>query len=417
MILLYLSYAIECLILLKFLSSWRDSAANYIHLISASFLLVSFVIHIYLNAYFSSVWIHIFSIFFLCYIYLVFIFNNHTGIALVIALIPPVVICFSNLFLLVIVASVWNVGDIISFYKANPVTLHILHTLISIFLLHFISPMLHKITIVFNFKDTVFSSIVLFLFLFMSICFGYTLKYTNCNLYLCLGILSLIILFFLLFFLISRISIKTKTYIKEESELVHLQNEVATYNQVSQAKEELYQLRHDIKHFMSLLNCAEPASSELKMQSQIIMKRIENGLVPIATPSIPITYILNLKREEAIKQGIDFKCYVNFTGKIAMPDDDLLLLLSNILDNSIKHISTIEKQITFTAKEINDNCLFIVTNTFDLQKSVGKKGTKHGYGISTINRIVKQYSGVVNYSSAGTKFTVKVLLGINKSLS
>jgi two-component system sensor histidine kinase AgrC len=107
------------------------------------------------------------------------------------------------------------------------------------------------------------------------------------------------------------------------------------------------------------------------------------------------------------KANIDFLVDIRNVDFHFITDSDLTALLDNLLENAYEAAkSSTEKQIDLHIDYRNENFLLIdLHNTFDRQpKLIGKElvTTKqgsgvHGIGLKSISRIVKRYSGNMNY--------------------
>jgi hypothetical protein len=333
--------------------------------------------------------------------------------ALVIAILPVLILTTVNAVYTILLVAVFQYENYSEVISTNKYVVTIFINAVHLVIFYYIQKIIHKQNFMLSNADALFAALILLVCFFMSLCFETVLyNFNNSSVFMALGVCSVFLLCTLLCMFLLRISRQRQDSLKESFELQQLKQDHAISEQIMDAREQLYQLRHDIKHFMALIDSeGSILSGEAKKQSDRIRERIGESGTPITTPSAPITYVLNLKRDEAINSGIDFKCSVNLTKPLEMEDSDLYLLLSNLLDNAIKHIG-IKKRITVDIRETNDLCIIIISNSIDhsiinptLQKEDG-----HGFGISTIERIVKRYDGILDFSELGETYQARLIL-------
>ena len=143
---------------------------------------------------------------------------------------------------------------------------------------------------------------------------------------------------------------------------------------------------------------------------------VRNVPVPITTLSPAINHVLNIKREEALRKGIDFTASLNITHDINMEDSDLYLLLSNLLDNAIKHIGIL-KHIRVEMNDVEKMFRIRISNSIAhavLDKNgnfiSSSKDIEHGYGIRTVESIVSKYDGFISYAEENGELTISVMV-------
>jgi len=244
------------------------------------------------------------------------------------------------------------------------------------------------------------------------------LDYENTKTYLAIGVYcssAFIILIAILFNLIyARISLENKLNLENTI----LKTQLSSNEQILKAQQNIHSLRHDIKHLITLLkeNNNQPMSDEIqdviKKYDTVKEKRFDyfNTAIPA------VNYVLNVKREEAVEKGIDLKCTLNITHDPGFETEDLFLLLSNLLDNAIKHIG-FNKRIDLEIKEIEELFCITITNSVNGQvldennEFIVKGGSKeHGFGLKTIELLANKYDGYISCRQIGGDVVVTVYL-------
>ena len=217
----------------------------------------------------------------------------------------------------------------------------------------------------------------------------------------------------LLYLLASAFAMIRKHLEKEKQQKLELEimnHEKIAEEKIMTARKETQQLRHDIRHLISVITSDKYNSDEIEKMVENY-KDMNETVLPVVTISEPVNYVLNSKREEAVKQGIDIVSSINIIENIKMDNSDLVLLLSNILDNAIKHIGQ-EKKIRFEIFQKNHITVIRCSNSVDLKKqNIIKEG--HGFGIPTIKTITEKYNGTFDINKSDIIYEITVGLPAN----
>ena len=255
-------------------------------------------------------------------------------------------------------------------------------------------------------KDYFLLALILFVCNFMTICFetvGY--HFENQDLFMVFGIWSVLIFVILIIYLFVSIYRHSVYETKQEIELEILESQQSSNRKILDVQSELYQLRHDMKHFIQALKNPDILKNENDLQNTIGQYEsiVQNTVLPITTMSSAVNYVLNIKREEATRKGIDFSSMLNITHEINMEDDDLYLLLSNLLDNAIEHIGMMKK-IRVEMNDVGKMFVIKISNSIDypvIDDSgnfiISNRNEEHGYGTKTIENILSKYDGYISY--------------------
>ena len=255
-------------------------------------------------------------------------------------------------------------------------------------------------------KDYILLALILFVCNFMTICFetvGY--HFENQDLFMVFGIWSVLLFVILIIYLFVSIYRHSVYETKQEIELEILESQQSSNRKILDVQSELYQLRHDMKHFIQALKNPDILKNENDLQNTIGQYEsiVQNTVLPITTMSSAVNYVLNIKREEATRKGIDFSSMLNITHEINMEDDDLYLLLSNLLDNAIEHIGMMKK-IRVEMNDVGKMFVIKISNSIDypvIDDSgnfiISNRNEEHGYGTKTIENILSKYDGYISY--------------------
>ncbi len=197
------------------------------------------------------------------------------------------------------------------------------------------------------------------------------------------------------------------------------------YEEVELINQEVKKYRHDLANHFNMLyylvdiNNTEEAKRYLDSMA-IDLKNIHKGFYYIETGNQSVDFILNSKVLVARENGIETHTNVGDMTHLFVSSPNLCTLLANLLDNSIEACQLFKKDkpfIEINMQIIKKNCLINIKNSSNPIK-VDKKGNyitnkeigDHGFGISQINRIIKQYNGYVCRKYENDVFETNILL-------
>ena len=237
-----------------------------------------------------------------------------------------------------------------------------------------------------------------------------------------LGVSFLIVSCLLILLALMAIELKN-THIKAAAKMVQMKNELLEQNYRDMQK--LYvnnqYISHDFKNHMILLknylNKKEYDKASIYLDK--IVEPMEKLHSYSNTGCEVLDLVLNIKRGEAERKGIQY--IVETDGKIHtnINENDLGNIFFNLLDNAIEACEKIEKQdkwIRVAIKKKNQIYIMKVENSIEKPviikngEYITEKEDKecHGIGMKSVESSVKQYGGDVNWSYTKDRFTVVI---------
>lgn len=163
-------------------------------------------------------------------------------------------------------------------------------------------------------------------------------------------------------------------------------------------------LRHDMNNHIGVIKCLLDTKQyeDLDNYVQNIYSDVEFINDFIAINNKILGYLLNSKKSRAKQEHVDFEVVIS-SEEIPMNDNDMVSLLSNIIDNAIEASSKVEhdKYVMLNIKRMTDKIIIECENTF-LEKPVilnnefvtsKKDKSEHGIGFKTIREMVMKYNG------------------------
>lgn len=240
----------------------------------------------------------------------------------------------------------------------------------------------------------------------------------------------LIYIFIMFFFNINllylyKIVVKTSNckldiyFLQEKNKLYSKQLEI-----ISNALDIDKELKHDLKnHLITIKNLIQlDKKDETLDYLENILKISSLKEQCVYTGNIAIDSILNFKLQQVNKINLDFKYNVVVPKELNIEDFDLVIILGNLLDNSLEAnlVDNIENKFIDLSIKFDRNRLIInLKNSFDgivkyqNNKIVTKKSNKNGLngiGLKNVKKVVEKYDGVMDVSVNDCVFSVDIIL-------
>lgn len=213
------------------------------------------------------------------------------------------------------------------------------------------------------------------------------------------------------------------TYIKAESKIIQMKNELLEQNHrdmQKQYKNSQY-IFHDFKNHLILLKNYVDRKEYEKLSAYLgrIMEPIESLDNFSYTGSEMLDLVLNIKRSEAVQKGIQYLVETDRNIELNINENTLGNIFFNLLDNAIEaceKIVGLDRWIRIVIKKNNQVYIMKVENSIaepvtiqDGEYMSGKKDKEqHGIGMKSVKATVEQYGGEVQWNHTKEKFTVVI---------
>lgn len=252
-------------------------------------------------------------------------------------------------------------------------------------------------------KFSVFPAFTMTAIIAMLINFDGLKNETQVNTLICLAFGMLILNIFVFYLLWDAIEREVKIR-KEQLSTERAKSETAMYRQISENFDQQKKREHEYKNEMmvisSLLN-----QNELE-KLHILLNKYNNEIAhridAIDTNHVIVNAILNTKHQEAREKGIVFVLKVNNLSGLNMEDQDIVVILSNMLNNAIEACEKCTGKRIIRVKTVKEGgtIIFSVINTIgetpyfiDGKYRTTKEEQFHGMGIENVKEIVNKYGG------------------------
>ena len=142
----------------------------------------------------------------------------------------------------------------------------------------------------------------------------------------------------------------------------------------------------------------------------------------INTNHVIVNAIINSKYAEGRKKGIVFVFQVNDLSGIQLKDEDIVIILSNLLNNAIEACEQFvgEKIIKFKFVKEKKHLIIAASNYYNTPVKIvnGQYQTtktekeEHGFGISNIITAVERYQGTYAIETENQEFKFTIMIPI-----
>lgn len=209
----------------------------------------------------------------------------------------------------------------------------------------------------------------------------------------------------------------------KELELAQYKSQIDTYNTLESALEKQRQRSHEFKNHIMCID------SMVKNNDYFALEEYVKGLSQseyverkvITTNNRIIDTVINEKYYEMDKKGIVFVFKVNDLSGVILGNEDLVVLLSNLLDNAIEACEKCKNNKVISLKfTMEEDCIILsVKNTVqslpeikdDIFTTNKKHNTdEHGFGIKNIINVICKYNGTYSIDSDNSEFRFSIII-------
>ena len=199
-------------------------------------------------------------------------------------------------------------------------------------------------------------------------------------------------------------------------------NETGMYRTISENYDKQRKREHEYKNQMAFIAALarDNKVEELNHYLEEYNKEILANMDLIDTNNVIVNAILNSKYQEAREKGIVFVVKVNDLSDLKIKDEDIVLILSNLLNNAIEASEKCneavvrlkfvkeKKQIIISVVNTMANEPLINGNKFVTSKT--EDADMHGIGIENIKEAVGKYGGscVIKHDSKSFRFAILI---------
>lgn len=225
------------------------------------------------------------------------------------------------------------------------------------------------------------------------------------------------------FYLINDI-LKRETKIRENKIFqIKVQNQTDMYRTVSENFAKQRRMTHEYKKQILCIESLIAAKNydELEEYVSKVSGHLSTELDYIKTNNVIVDAILNSKYREILDKKIVFIFKINDLSEIGICDEDIVVILSNLLNNAIEACEKCNEKKVIKMKFVKekDNVIISVKNTYDgelviedgeIQTSKKQDIDEHGIGIKNIIDVISKYQGSYAIQNNENEFYFSIII-------
>ncbi len=225
------------------------------------------------------------------------------------------------------------------------------------------------------------------------------------------------------FYLINDIIERESKLHENEIFQIQVKNQTDMYRSISEnfdsQKRKTHEYKNQIICIESLLG--NKKYPELEKYVKEIYGHLDKELDAINTNNVIVNAILNTKYQEAEAKGIVFVFRINDLSQIRMKDEDVVTILSNLLNNAIEACEKCDDKRIIKLKFVNEDDMVIIAvkNTFnhpicyengEIKSSKISRAEEHGIGIKNIIKVIEKYDGSYIIEDRKNEFYFSIII-------
>lgn len=225
------------------------------------------------------------------------------------------------------------------------------------------------------------------------------------------------------FYLINDIIERESKLHENEIFQIQVKNQTDMYRSISEnfdsQKRKTHEYKNQIICIESLLG--NKKYPELEKYVKEIYGHLDKELDAINTNNVIVNAILNTKYQEAEAKGIVFVFRINDLSQIRMKDEDIVTILSNLLNNAIEACEKCDDKRIIKLKLVNEDDMVIIAvkNTFnhpicyengEIKSSKISRADEHGIGIKNIIKVIEKYDGSYIIEDSKNEFYFSIII-------
>lgn len=223
------------------------------------------------------------------------------------------------------------------------------------------------------------------------------------------------------FILLSMIAKKNDEAMQQAMMRVQYEEQKKMYDSIGTVYRDLQILQHDLKNeLLCVQNYIEQDQRQKAVQYIEKLTNTKLGVFHeyVQTGSELLDAMINMKLNSAREQGIEICCNIGVSLE-GYNENDIMTLFSNAIDNSIEaSAKQIKKQIVITMENKRNYLCITIANAIDssvlknnAELSTTKEDKKlHGLGTQSMQNIVEQYDGMIDYYEKNGMFIVDMMV-------
>lgn len=220
-------------------------------------------------------------------------------------------------------------------------------------------------------------------------------------------------------------NIGKREYLLREKALGEMEtrNQIQLYEMISEKVKEQRELSHEYKNQLICIQslCETKEYTKLGEYLRKITGKVLHDLDYIDTNHTFINAILNAKYQDAIAKHILFVYKINDLSELNINSPDIVVLLSNLLNNAIEACEKCEKERKIIMKCVCEDGDFVLSirNTYNgklnkvgdkLYTTKAKERDSHGIGLRNVTKVVEKNKGYYAIEHTEKEFYISIII-------
>lgn len=225
------------------------------------------------------------------------------------------------------------------------------------------------------------------------------------------------------YYLVNDLLVKEKKIRANEVYKIKLENQMQVYYEMSEKLKKQRKAAHEYKNKILCIESLLHSKNYVDLERYVheISDNISEELNVIDTNNIIINAVINIKYREAKEKNIIMVLKINDLSKIDVSNMDIVILLSNLLNNAIEACEKCSNRKVIKIKMVHErgNLILSVSNNFkgDIQynnnqilttKEIDRE--EHGIGLKNVIDIVEKYEGIYDINVVDSQFTFTTII-------
>ncbi len=240
------------------------------------------------------------------------------------------------------------------------------------------------------------------------------------NSILCLSIIMMVLFSnYIIFYIFEKFNFMI--WKEHQNDLILQENKLKEnyYRDIEENNKQLRKVRHDIKNqLISLYDSFENDNTSVKNEFNRIFLELDEVENTIYTNNSVLNSVLKVKFALAKNHGIKIEFSIHIPQYLNLNYGDIGVLYGNLLDNAIEaclELNTTKTFIVLKTDFIDGILMLKITNSKKPVQSHKVRTTKkdkinHGIGIKSVQKIIENYNGSIQFCDKGKVFEVSAVL-------
>lgn len=216
---------------------------------------------------------------------------------------------------------------------------------------------------------------------------------------------------------------KRKISMQKERQRIQIENYADLERNYEQQRKSAHEFRNHLGYIEGLLR------EKKEREALEYIRKLENSpeqyMSNFSTGNPVVDVIVNQKYHQAKTEGINMVVLMNDLKEIPMTEEDMVVLLSNLLNNAIEACGRLKEktgQIKFKFMQEEEKVVLSIRNPIEesLKKVNGQVQTskeneeEHGVGIGNIEKVIEKYGGEGTYQEEAGEFFYVIVFNIDE---